>query len=405
MKNENSRLEDAVKKLETFYFKKSSSGQKQINKKALYWTVVSVVVFLTFFFGYIYKAGEKPAVEKRVAVELDDVRTGSMEDTVELTSWIKAEKIADIRSKVTGRIESLQLDADDGATVAVEEGLVVKKGQQLAVIDHDVYLAQLGAARADVEAGQVELADAEREKKRMVGLYEGGSATEQSKDKAVTAAKLAIARLALARANLELAEVNLRESRIVSPIEGIITARHIDEGNLINTGDRIVTVAKLNTVKVVVAAAEKYSSAISAGTPVRVKVDAFGERVFKTEVYSVYPALEEQTHTVQIEIRINNDEFLLKPGMFARVTLIIQRKDNVVVVPRDVVLGGKVNEPYVYVVEDDVASKRMVKMGIIQGDMCEIAEGLRAGERLVVNGMNYLTNGTAVEVVRIEDIK
>jgi len=405
MKNENSKLEEMVKKLETLYFRKVPSGERQINKKAVYWTVVSAVVFLTFFFGYIYTTGEKPPVEKRIAVELDEVRTGSIEGTIELAGWIKAEKIADIRSKVAGRIESLQFDADDGATVAVEEGLVVKKGQQLAVIDHDVYLAQLEAARADVEAGKVELADAEREEKRMVGLYEGGSATEQSKDKAVTAAKLAIARLALARANLKLAEVNLRELRIVSPIDGIITARHIDEGNLINTGDRIVTVAKLDTVKVVVAAAERYSLAISAGTPVRVKVDAFGERVFKTEVYSVYPALEEQTHTVQIEIRINNDEFLLKPGMFARVTLIVQRKDNVVVVPRDVVLGGKVDEPYVYVVEDDVASKRLVKMGIIQGEICEITDGLQTGEKLVVNGMHYLTDGTAVEVVRIEDVK
>jgi membrane fusion protein (multidrug efflux system) len=405
MKNEHSKLENAAEKLKKLYFRETPSGQRQINKKVAYWTAVSAAVFLTFFFGYIYTGGEKPVVEKRVAVELDEVRTGSIEETMELTGWIRAEKIADIRSKVAGRIESLQLSTNSGATVAVEEGLVVKKGQQIAVIDHDVYLAQLEAARADVEAQRVELADAEREEKRMVGLYEGGSATEQEKDKAVTAAKLATARLALAKANLELAEVNLRESRIVSPIDGIITARHIDEGNLINTGDRIVTVAKLDTVKVVVAAAERYSSAVHVGTPVRIRVDAFGGKVFETKVYSVYPALEERTHTVQIEVRINNDELLLKPGMFARVTLITQRKDNVVVVPRDVVLGGKVDEPYVYVVEDDVASKRLVKMGIIQGDMCEITEGLRAGERLVVNGMNYLTEGTAVDVVRIEDIK
>ena len=405
MKNENAKVKEAVKRLEKLYFKKAPSGERQINKKAVYWTVVSAVVFLTFFFGYIYTAGEKPPVEKRIAVELDEVRTGSIEETMELTGWIRAEKIADIRSKVAGRIESLQLSADNGDSVVVEEGLVVKKGQQLAVIDHDIYLAQLEAVRADVEAGKVELADAKRERKRMVGLYEGGSATEQAKDKAVTAAKLAAARLALAGANLELAEINLRESRIVSPIDGIITARHIDEGNLINTGDRIVTVAKLNTVKVVVAAAERYSSVICAGMPAKVRVDAFGERVFETEVYSVYPALDEQTHTVQIEVRINNEELLLKPGMFARVTLITQRRDNVVVVPRDVILGGKVDEPYVYVVEDDVASKRLVKMGITQGDMCEITEGLRTGERLVVNGMHYLTDGTAVEVVRIEDIK
>ena len=100
MKNEKSKVKEAVKRLEKLYFKKAPSGERQINKKAVYWTVVSAVVFLTFFFGYIYTAGEKPPVEKRIAVELDEVRTGSIEETMELTSWIRAEKIADISSKV-----------------------------------------------------------------------------------------------------------------------------------------------------------------------------------------------------------------------------------------------------------------------------------------------------------------
>jgi HlyD family secretion protein len=74
-------------------------------------------------------------------------------------------------------------------------------------------------------------------------------------------------------------------------------------------------------------------------------------------------------------------------------------------VPRDVVLGGKVDEPYVYLVGDGVAHKRTVKTGITEGENIEIAEGLKAGETIVVNGMNYLIDGTKVEVVRLEDIK
>jgi len=376
----------------------------KINRRAIYWVTAFVLVCITFWLGYFQSSTESPEEKRTVPVEIEVVSTGSIEETMEVTGWIKANKVVDVTSKVPGRIESLQVILDGGDLVAVEEGLAVKKGQQLAVIDHDVYLAQVDASKADLLAREVELADAEREKKRIIRLFEGGSATEQNKDKAVTAAKLAAARLNLAKANLELAQINLRESTIISPIDGIVTAKHIDEGNLIRAGDRIVTVAEMKTVKAIVAVAEKYGGEIAVGTPARIKVDAFGDRIFDAEVYSVYPALDEQTHTIQAEIRMKNDDLLLKPGMFARLTLVTKSKDNVVVVPRDVVLGGRIDEPYVYVVEDDTAHKRFVRIGIKQADKYEIVDGLKQGEKLVVNGMNYLTDGMKVEVVRLEEI-
>jgi len=373
-------------------------------KRMIYWIVVAFIISVTFWLGFFYKGAEETLPEEKTPVEVEPVSTGSIERTVELTGWIQADAVVEVRSKVPGRIETLQTTTETGGIIAVEEGVRVAKDQQLAVIDHDVYLTQVEAAKAAVKAREVELADAEREKKRLVRLYEGGSATEQSRDKAVTAAELAEASLDLAKANLELAEINLRESRITSPIDGVVTAKHIDRGNLIQAQDRIVTIADIRTVKIIAAAAEKYASEITAGTDVRVRVDAFADKVFETKVYSVYPALDEQTHTIQIEIRLANDELLLKPGMFARVILITARKENVVIVPRDVVLGGKIDEPYVYVVQDGRAYKRMVKLGVSQGENVEIADGLKQGEALVVNGMHYLTDRAAVEVVKIEDV-
>ncbi len=381
----------------------------KVIRRILFWLIALTVVFVTFWFGFMQKSAEILEEEKTVPVEVEVISAGSIEETIELTGWIKANQIVDIASKVAGRVESLRVPSDGIDSVAVEESVSVKKGQQLAIIDHDVYLAQLVAAQASVRAKEVELADAEREKKRVIALYEGGSATEQSRDKALTAAELAAASLSLAKANLELAQINLRESRIVSPVDGIVTAKHIDEGNLIRSGDKIVTIADMRTVKVIVAATEKYGAQITVGMPAKIKVDAFAERTFDASVHSIHPALDAQTHTVQVEIRLNNDELLLKPGMFARVTLITKRKDNVVVIPRDVVLGGKIDEHYVYVVEQasagKIARKCIVEIGIQQADRYEITSGLKAGETLVVNGMNYLADGMNVEVVRIEDIK
>jgi RND family efflux transporter MFP subunit len=379
--------------------------------KTKFWLAIGLLLAVTFWFGYFHKKGQKPQEKRVVPVEVETITTGAIAQTIELTGWIRANQVVDIAPKVAGRVESLQVVGEDGHKADVEEGLVVKKGQLLAVIDHDVYLAQLASAKAIVEARTVELADAEREKNRMLSLYQSSSATEQAKDKAVTAAELAAAALSAAKANLELAQVNLQESEVDSPIDGIVIAKHIDQGNMIRAGDKIVTVADLKIVKVVASVAEKYSSQIAVGTPAELTVDAFPDRVFKSAVYSVYPALDEQTHTVQIEIRFDNpgEPGPLKPGMFAQVMLITGSKENVVVIPKDVILGGKIDKPYVYVVENaseqKKAHKRIVETGFIQADKCEIVEGIKPGETLVVNGMQYLADGIDVEVVNMKDIE
>lgn len=390
-------------------------------RRIIFWIVAFAAVFATFLFAYTHQSGKAQVEQQKVPVEVEAVSTGSIEETIELTGWIEANTVVDVKSKVSGRLESLQAVSDDGHSVAVEEGLAVKKGQQLAVIDRDIYLAKVGSANAQVMAAEVELTDAQREKKRIVALYEAGSVTEQNKDKAVTAAELAAARLNSAEAILELAEIDLRESTVRSPIDGIVTAKYVEEGAMLEKlsiggvgggslsegggGGRIVTVADMKTVKLVVPAAEKHAGKIAVGMPAEIRVDPFADKTFEANIYSIHPALDEQTHTIPVEIRLQNDELLLKPGMFARVTLITERKANVVVIPRDVILGGKINPHYVYVVEDGIARKRFVKPGIIEGARCEIADGLKAGEMLVINGMNFLADGIGVEVVRLEDIK
>jgi len=373
--------------------------------RALYWIMALAVVLGTFWLGYACRPAEAPEQERPVPVEVEPVGTGAIEQTVELTGVVIANKRVEVASKVAGRIESLSVAMPDGSRLPVEVGLSLAQGQPLAVIDHDMHQAQVAAAEAEVKARQVQLEQAQRESKRIIALLEGGSATEQARDQAATAFELAATGLNLAKANLDLAQISLRESTIVSPIDGVVTARLIDEGSLVGQGQRIVSVADIETVKVLAAVPERYSPQICQGMPVKLTVDAFKDRVFETRVYSVYPVLDEQTHTLRVEIRLRNDDLVLRPGMFARVKLVLARKDAAVVIPRDVILGGRIDSPYVYVVENGHARKRIVEIGLKEGDRHEIASGLQSGESLVVNGMHRLADGTAVEVVRLEDIQ
>jgi membrane fusion protein (multidrug efflux system) len=389
-------------------------------RKIIYWVVISGVITLTFIIGFIFKGTKVKEPVRKVPVEVNTVTTETIEAMVELTGWINANSVVVVKSKVPGRIESLRAVLPDGNSVALEEGVEVRKEQSLAVIDHDVYAVEVdrasavvAAAEAGLQTANVELNDAEREFKRMAALFEGGSTTAQNRDKAQTTAQMTAAKVKMmesqlrqAKAAMELAGINLRESTIISPVSGVITRKHIDLGNLVTVGEPIVTIADVSTVKIVAGLAERYAGAIKAGMLVRIKVDAFENRQFEAEIYSVYPAVDEQSREVQVEIRIDNSsDLLLKPGMFARVILVMQRKDDVVVISRDAVLGGKIDEPYVYVVENGIARKHIVKIGIKQGDKYEITDGLKKGQSLVVNGMQFLADGIAVEVVRIEDIK
>jgi len=389
-------------------------------KRKIYWLITAVIVLILFWLGFLHKCRPKEQAEKMVPVEVQQVDSNSIEETIEVTGTIKANSVVYLKSKVPGRLESLNTVGPDGGAVAVEEGLAVAKGQQIAVVDRQVYSAEVARAEAAVRAAEatlrsyrIELADAEREKKRISTLYTGGSVTEQSRDKAITAAESSAAKatgaeaqLAQARATMELAQINLRESNVVSPIDGIVTKKHIDRCNLINVGDTIVTIADMKNVKLVIGFAERHQLKIRAGLPARIQVDSFPEMVFLGKVHLVYPAVDERTRTIQVEIRLDNSELLLKPGMFARVTLVTDSRNDVVVIPRDVILGGRIDDrPYVYVIGSGIAHKRFVKIGIKQGERWQISEGLAPGETLVVNGMNYLTDGSKVRVVRMEAIE
>ena len=390
------KLELQAKRFAQLFLKETESGEKQINKKALCWTVAFILVL--FGLGYFYKVVKKPANDVNKTffkVVAETIGTANIAETIAVTGSFEALNSVEIIPEVSGQLERLRLP--DGTLVDV--GVAVKAGEVIAVINHDVYLAQLAECQAILNARKVGLADAEREKRRIIALYEGGSATEQSKDKAVTAAELAAASLKQAEAALTKVKVTLDKATIEAPITGVVSKKYVDEGNMVGPATSLIRIVQIETLKVLGGVSERYLRQLIPGqTAVYIKTDAYPEDEFEGVVYRVGVAVDDVTRTGEVEIRVPNPGVKLKLGMFARVTIVAREKENVVVVP-DSALIRKQDDEYVFVANGGKAYHRKVKLGLSQGEYYEVLEGLSVGDMVITRGQRQLEDGQMIEVI------
>jgi RND family efflux transporter MFP subunit len=324
------------------------------------------------------------------------IGTAKLDETIPVTGSFEPLISVEIVPEVSGQLQQLQLA--NGTPVDV--GVAVKEGEVIAVINHDIYLAQLAECQAALEASKVALAEAEREKKRMVALHEGGSATEQNKDKAVTAADLAAAQLKQAQAAIDMAKVNVDKATIETPVTGVVSKKYVDEGNMVGPSAPLVRIVQMDTLKVLGGVSERYLPKLVPGkTTVQIKTDAYPEDEFEGTVYRVGVAVDAVTRTGEVEIRVPNTDGKLKPGMFARMTIAVSQRENAVVVP-DSSLIRTGEETYVFVVNNGKTHRCKVKLGLSQGQFQEVLEGVSAGDMVVTHGQTQLKDGQIVEVVQ-----
>jgi len=331
-----------------------------------------------------------------VKVVAETITTAKLAETIPVTGSFQALTSIEVIPEISGQLQRLRL-ADN---TLVDMGVAVKAGEVIAVIEHDVYLAQLAECQANLEACRVTLADAEREKKRIVALYEGGSATEQGRDKAVTAARLAGARVKQAEAALARIKVTIDKATIEAPVTGVISRKYVDEGNMVGPAAPLVRIVQIETLKVLGGLSERYLPQLVPGkTPVRIKTDAYPKDEFEGVVYRVAVAVDAVTRTGEVEIRVPNSDMKLKPGMFARMTIVASQRENVVVVP-DSALVRQRDEIYAFVVNGSKVNRRRLKLGLSQGEYYEVLEGLSAGDMVITHGQRQLEDGQVVEVIR-----
>jgi RND family efflux transporter MFP subunit len=388
--------------------------------KAIVKTVFYVALAAAIAFGarHGYRLAEKkanPPSEKKgrdaVPVNTAPVQTGCVTNAIKLTGSLEATRTVDVTPKIAGRLERLALD--DGTPVL--EGLAVTNRQVIAVIDHrdiEAHLAQskaaVATARAAIETARVVLKDRDRERKRMEKLFAEGSTTEQQRDLAVTAYEQAVTGLAQSEAQfvqtqtaVDVIDVNLTEAFIHAPMDGVVSAKYVDPGAMVNATTRIVQVIPMDELKFLVAIPGPYLHLLTAGkTAVAIYSDAVPGRTFTGLIARIHPSVDPVTRTATVEVRIENErnaagEWLLRPGLYAEGRIILDVKRGAVTLPADVVLrrGARF---LAFVVKDGKAETRELTVGARDGNTLEIMDGLRAGEQVVIMGQHRLTDGVAV---------
>ena len=322
------------------------------------------------------------------------VEKGKIEKTLSLSGDIAPFSEITIFSKVAGTVEKIYVDIGDR----------VKKCQVLVRIDDKEIRLQLISIKESLRQAEVNLTNIEKNYERMRELFSQEVITPQEMDNITAQKEAAFARVEQLKAQVDLVKEKLADTIISSPMNGIVIQRFIDPGELTTDASMaknapLLTINNLDSVKVKVAVGEKDLGEIKVGQLVRVKVDAFPARTFSCKINKIAPLVDPLSRTTELEIKVNNRDYLLKKGMFARVEIIVQKKDDALLIPSEA-LFAKQDKEAVFVIRDNQAYLQQVETGLKNPEKVEIAKGLSEGEEVVTVGLQRLKDGVKVKVVR-----
>ena len=197
------------------------------------------------------------------------------------------------------------------------------------------------------------------------------------------------------RASYELAQKKLSDAVVRAPVSGSVSERLVQPGEYIRENTPVATIVQMNPLKLKTAIQEKNAAVIKAGQTVDFVVEAFTDKIFHGKVAYVSPAVDQATRTFPVEVLVENADRTLKPGFFAKGTVLTRVDGEVLAAPDDAV-STMAGVSTVYVIEDGKARQQIVTLGTRKDKAIEIVDGLKGGEVLATSNVNQLATGTSV---------
>ncbi len=284
--------------------------------------------------------------------------------------------------------ESVVTAKSSGVMVSqlAEEGDFVRQGQVLARIDP-------ARARLEVQRNQATVNKLSNNYRRAQELLAQKLISTEAHDQIRFD-------LESARASLDLAQLELAYTNVTAPISGVVAQRMIKQGNLVSLNAPVYRIVNNQQLEAVMNVPEREMAVIQSGLPVRMLVDAVPGQVFEGRIDRVSPVMDAGSGTFRVTSVFDGKQ-VLRPGMFGRIEIVYDRRENVLTVPRTALLDDE-SEPSLYVVRDGKSVRVAVKTGYSNGDIIEVVSGLKAGDIVITAGKVAVRDGALVTVIAID---
>ena len=327
-----------------------------------------------------------PAVSQRLTVQVASPVLRTIQRTGRGQGALFAHEKVVLSNKQAGYVSTVHVDFGDKVT----------RGQTLAQMEREELSLQVDLAESSVKQAQAMHMRAKAENERMQQLFAEQIIPPQKRDTAEAEYKVADAQVEIAKKSLSLAKKRLRDTRIVSPVNGFVQERFANQGEYKTAASKLFEVVVVNPLKLRAPVPERFAAVARIGMPLRVEVEALPGEVFEGKLSRMAAQVDHKTRTLLIEAEIPNANKKLRPGYFARITGVLGEEEALFIPRTGVSRFAGVER--VFVVQDNVVTSREVTSGMQDGEWIEISKGLAEDESVAVSSLSRLADGMAVHV-------
>jgi RND family efflux transporter MFP subunit len=344
--------------------------------------IISILLIIIAFIVYrlisVYSSNsvkkEAQVTQTDVAVNVSTVKMMSSEKTLNLVGTLNTDKELNISAETQGKITYLNC----------EVGQYKKQGSVIATIDDKLKVLA-------VESAKINLNKAKKDLERIKILFDGGTSTEQELDNAKTNYEVAVN-------SLEQAEKQLTYTKILAPINGIITQKLSEVGAYLNSGSAIGYIVNISKLKVKINVSESSVYLLKIGNYVEITSDVYAGITFNGKISYIGPKGDE-SHNYPVEVEIeNNSKYPLKAGTFVNVNIVISSSGNKLFIPREA-LQGSIKDAQIYVAENNIAKLKKIVIGSQNNDYLEVLSGLNEGEQVITSGQVNLSDNKPIKII------
>ncbi len=418
-------------------------------------TLLTAIVYLCTSCGSKQPegAGENAAVTS-VAVNVSEIEPLTIEQYVSVSSKVSSDSQVSVVPKVGGTVKNVYVSLGDNvkagdilfeiddtnAQLEVQQAQAslnsAQAGLESAQANYESNVGgsmevQLQQLQSNVDTLQIQYDDLLEELEKSQKLYEIGNISQQELEDLQSSAdqiKLQLdsaknelelqknkiseetkkssqatvnqsqASVEQAQVSLESAQKSLEDTKVRAEIDGTIGSINITKGSTVSAQSEAMTITSLDDIKVSFSVSEDVINRISVGSKVYITISAVSEEPFETVISNISPTADSQTKLYTVEAYLENSSHEIKPGMFASIKLVLDKKDNTISVPLNTVIESS-GEKYVFVVdENNVAHKTIVETGLKNDEYIEITSGVNMGDKVVTTGQDFLSDGSTVSI-------